>query len=148
MTRRRLNPFWIVLIPPAGLIMAGLLVSPDGCSAEGIPTRELFLGVGLFTLVTDIPLLAFLRYRQLGRLTPGEGWVDSTAEVMSVKRSRMYVGTRPVAVIDLLVHPPDGPPITIRHQQQMDEESLERLYVGSTVRTRMDPRDPERLLIV
>ncbi|MBN1433895.1 hypothetical protein JW921_03990 [Candidatus Fermentibacterales bacterium] len=138
---------YLMLVFPALLILAGLFFIPDRITDNGIPARPLAIGVGAFTLLLDLPVIAFLRYRLLGRTTPGSDWIESTGEIMSVRKSSIYRGESPVAVITLMVHPPGRPPFEVRHMQQVDEDYLQQLHPGSPVSLRLDPRNPARLVM-
>lgn len=73
--------------------------------------------------------------------------VDATATVDSMQEVGSQLGGGHQIDFELTVHPADGADYAVSTSQSMHEQSLKGVEQGATVMVKVDPDDPQSLLV-
>ena len=73
--------------------------------------------------------------------------VDATATVDSMQEVGSQIGGGHQIDFELTVHPSDGADYPVSTSQSMHEQSLKGVEQGATVAVKVDPDDPQSLLV-
>ena len=73
--------------------------------------------------------------------------VDATATVDSMEEVGSQIGGGHQIDFELTVHPADGADYAVKTSQSMHEQTLKGVEQGATVTVKIDPDDPQSLLV-
>ena len=73
--------------------------------------------------------------------------VDATATVDSMEEVGSQIGGGHQIDFELTVHPADGGDYAVKTSQSMHEQTLKGVEQGATVTVKIDPDDPQSLLV-
>jgi hypothetical protein len=73
--------------------------------------------------------------------------VDATATVVSMQEVGSQIGGGHQIDFELMVHPASGEDYAVSTSQSMHEQTLSGVEQGATVQVKVDPDDPQSLLV-
>lgn len=131
-----------------GFIIAGFLVPSDAETDDGHPLNIFFFVMaGMFFLSTaGVILWATLsnRRRQMIETT----WFDAQAEILEVGETGTYINNQPKIRFKLFVQSPVHPPCEVVHKQVIPLTALAQYQIGKTITVKVNPEDPQDILVV
>ncbi len=73
--------------------------------------------------------------------------VDATATITAARQTGAQINFNPVIELDLLVMMPSGVPMPVTRQETVGQLHLPRCQVGSTLKVKVEPSNPNGLWI-
>ncbi len=73
--------------------------------------------------------------------------VDATATITAARQTGAQINFNPVIELDLLVMMPSGVPMPVTRQETVGQLHLPRCQVGSTLKVKVEPSNPNSLWI-
>jgi hypothetical protein len=138
----------LLALPGLGMIAAGLLVSPDALTDDGMPLGTFLLAIGAFWLLTDATVvLVFLLVNRRRRSLAVNG-LDGTAVIVSVEETGTLINGIPLLRFVLRVNDGYRPEREVVHRATIPFTAIPRLQPGVTVRVKVHRENPDRLLIL
>lgn len=130
-----------------GFIIAGLLVPSDAETDDGHPLNIFFFFMaGMFFLSTfGIILWATLSNRRRQRIE--SSWYDAEAQILEVGETGTYINNQPRIKFRLQVNSPVHPPCEVVHKQVIPLTALAQYRAGGTITVKVNPEDPQDILI-
>ncbi|MBN2586616.1 MAG: hypothetical protein JXR55_04910 [Candidatus Fermentibacteraceae bacterium] len=131
-----------------GFIIAGFLVPPDAETDDGHPLNIFFfIMAGMFFLSTfGVIVWATLSNRRRQRIETT--WYDAPAEILEVGETGTYINDQPKIRFKLFVSSPVHPPCEVVHKQVIPLVALAQFQAGKTIMVKVNPEDPQDILIV
>jgi len=147
-TRINWGVFGIFGLLITGFIIAGFLVSPDAETDDGHPLNIFFFVMaGMFMLsIGGVLAWATLSNRRRERIE--NTWYDAQAEILEYGETGTYINNQPKIRFRLHVNSPVHPPCEVVHKQVIPLSALSKLEVGKVIMVKVNPEDPEDILLV
>ena len=130
-----------------GFLIAGFLVPHDAQTDDGYPLRYFlwFMG-GMFLLSTGgVVLWARASNRRRARIE--QNWLDAEAKILEVSETGTYINNQPKLRFRLHVESPMHPPREVVHKQVIPLLVLSQYQVGQTITVKVNPEDPDEILL-
>ena len=140
--------FGIFALVIVGFIIAGFLVSPKAKTDDGHPLNIFFWGMAGMFLLTNLAVLAWAQLSNRRRDRIEVTWVDAQAEILEVSETGTYINNQPRLRFRLAVNSPVHPYSEMVHKQVMPLTALAQLQVGNTITVKVNPDNPDDLMIL
>ncbi len=137
--------FGVIIV---GFIIAGFIVPEDARTDDGHQLNLFFfLMAGMFLLSTGgVILWATLSNRRRAMIE--QNWLDAPAKILEVSETGTYINNQPKIKFLLEVHSPMHPVCQVVRKQVIPYMALSQYQVGSTITVKVNPDDPEDVMIV
>jgi len=142
------NVFGIFALVIVGFIVAGFLVSPKAETDDGHPLNIFFWGMAGIFLLSNLVILTWAQLSNRRRDRIEVTWVDAQAEILEVSETGTYINNQPRLRFRLAVNSPVHPYCEVVHKQVMPLTALAQLQVGNTITVKVNPDNPEDLMIL
>ena len=131
-----------------GFIIAGFLVPSNAQTDDGHPLNIFFFVMaGMFLLSTGgVVLWATLSNRRRAMIE--QTWLDAEAKILEASETGTYINNQPKIRFILHVHSPMHPPCQVEHKQVIPLTAISQYQVGSTITVKVNPEDPQDILLV
>ncbi len=149
-TRIRINwdvfgTFALIIV---GFIIAGFLVSPKAETDDGHPLNVFFwLMAGLF-LLSILGILAWTQLSNRRRDRIEATWFDAHAEILEISETGTYINNQPKIRFRFQVNSPVHPPCEVVHKQVIPLTTLAQFQLGKTITVKVNPDDPQDIMIL
>ncbi len=131
-----------------GFFVAGFLVSPDSKTDDGHPLNIFFWVMGGFFLISNLGILLWVRFSNRRREYIETNWLDARAEILEMGETGTYINNQPKIRFKFHVDSPVHPPCEVVHKQVLPLTALSHFQVGKTVNVKINPDDPQDLMIL
>ncbi len=131
-----------------GFIIAGFLVSDDAKTDDGYPLDIFFWAMGGFFALIIGSLVLYSNLTNRKRALIEKTWYDAPAEILEVSETGTYINNQPRLKFLLHVRSPVHPPCDVVHKQVIPLTLLAHFSMGNTVNVKVNPENPEDILLV
>lgn len=131
-----------------GFIVAGFLVPDTAKTDDGHPLNVFFWSMGGFFALGIVLVLLFTMLSNRRKAHIEEYWHDAPAKILEVSETGTYINTQPKLKFVLNVTPPMHPPCRVIKKQVIPLLALAHYSVGKTITVKVNPENPEEILIV
>jgi hypothetical protein len=136
--------FGVIIV---GFIIAGFLVSDSAKTDDGHPLNYFFwIMAGMFLLTTGGVIL-WARISNRRRASIEQNWLDAEAKILEVSETGTYINNQPRLRFRLFVESPMHPPQEVIHKQVIPLTALAQYQAGMTITVKVNPEDPEDILL-
>ena len=139
--------FGIFALVVVGFIVAGFLVSPKAETDDGHPLNIFFWGMAGIFLLSNLVILAWVRFSNRRREYIEATWIDAQAEILEISETGTYINNQPKLRFRLSVNSPVHPYSEVVHKQVMPLTALAGLQVGNIITVKVNPNKPDDLMI-
>ena len=148
--RRGINwsVFGIFAVIIVGLIVAGFLVSPDSKTDDGHPLNIFFYGMAGLFLLNNLGLLPYVQLSNRRRDFIEATWFDAQAKILEISETGTYINNQPRLRFRLHETSPVHPPCEVVHKQVIPLTVLAQFQQGKTITVKVNPNDPQDILIL
>lgn len=130
-----------------GFIVAGFLVPDNAKTDDGYPLNIFFFVMGgFFALLIGI-LLLYTTFSNRRRALIENTWFDAPAEILEVSETGTYINNQPRLKFKLNVMSPSHGPCEVIHKQVIPLTALAQYSRGNTVTVKVNPENPEDILL-
>ncbi len=137
---------FVVLI--IGFVVAGFLVSNDAETDDGYPLNIFLWVMGGFFSLSIVVLFFFTKVSNKRRAHIEATWYDAPAEILEVSETGTYINNQPRLKFLLHVRSPVHPPCEVIHKQVIPLTALSQYTKGNTITVKVNPENPEDILLV
>ncbi len=137
---------FVVLI--IGFVVAGFLVSNDAETDDGYPLNIFLWVMGGFFSLSIVVLFFFTKVSNKRRAHIEATWYDAPAEILEVSETGTYINNQPRLKFLLHVRSPVHPPCDVIHKQVIPLTALSQYTKGNTITVKVNPENPEDILLV
>jgi hypothetical protein len=141
------NVFGIFALVIVGFIVAGFLVSPKAETDDGHPLNFFFWGMAGIFLLSNLAILGWVQLSNRRRDRIDATWFDAQAEILEISETGTYINNQPKLRFRLSVNSPVHPQCEVVHKQVMPLTVLSQLQVGKIITVKVNPDDPNDLMI-
>ena len=131
-----------------GFIVAGFLVSPKAETDDGHPLNIFFWGMAGMFLLSNLAVLAWSQLSNRRRERIEATWFDAQAEILEISETGTYINNQPKLRFRFSVNSPVQPHYEVVHKQVMPLTVLAQLQVGEIITVKVNPDDPQDILII
>ncbi len=148
--RRGINwsVFGIFAVVIVGFIVAGFIVSPKAETDDGHPLNIFFWGMAGMFLMSNLGILAWVKLSNRRRDRIETTWVDAQAEILEISETGTYINNQPKLRFRFYVNSHVHPPCEVVHKQVIPLTLLAQFQVGKTITVKINPDDPDDLMIL
>ena len=150
------NKIWIVttfpmLLVGVGMIVYGMMVSPEALTDDGYPLNSFLYVMGVFFIV--FPLLgAFGVYYYYKRINDRETFlmnegIKGEAEILSREQTGTYINEQPQVKFKLLITTPMEN-YELEHKEIVNLLDMGSIQVGRKIPVMVNPDNPRDILLV
>ena len=137
--------FGVIIV---GFIIAGSLVSPKAQTDDGHPLNIFFWGMAGMFLLTNGGVLLWVVLSNRKRERIEETWLDAEATILELSETGTYINNQPKIAFRLHVNSPFHPPCDITHKQVIPLTALAQYQQGTTIRIKVNPENPEDIMLL
>ncbi|MCK5785290.1 MAG: hypothetical protein KAH54_01885 [Candidatus Sabulitectum sp.] len=130
-----------------GFVIAGFLVSDDSKTDDGYPLNIFLWGMGGFFALGIAILLVFTTVSNRRKEFIENTWYDAPAEILEVSETGTYINNQPRLKFVLHVRSPVHPPCDVVHKQVIPLTVLAQYSKGATITVKVNPDNPEDILL-
>ena len=131
-----------------GFIVAGFLVSDTAETNDGYPLNIFLWAMGGFFALLIVSILLFTVLSNRRKAHIEKYWHDAPAEILEVSETGVYINNQPKLKFVLNVTSPMHSPCRIVKKQVIPLTALGHFSVGKTITVKVNPENPEDILIV
>lgn len=132
----------------AGFIIAGFLVSDNAKTDDGYPLNIFFWAMGGMFLLSTGGILAWAKLSNRRRSNIERTWLDAPAEILEVSETGTYINNQPRLKFRLFVRSPAHPSMEVVKKQVIPLTALAQYAKGTTINVKVNPNDPEDIMLV
>ncbi len=137
--------FGVIIV---GFIIAGFLVSPKAQTDDGYPLNIFFWGMAGIFLLTNGSIFLWVIFSNKRRERIEKVWLDAEATILELSETGTYINNQPRIKFYLHVNSPVHPPCDITHKQVIPLLALAQYQKGATIRIKVNPEDPEDIMLL
>ena len=131
-----------------GFIVAGFLVPGDAKTDDGHPLNIFFFVMAGFFFITNVGVITWATLSNRRRAHIESTWYDAPAEIIEVSETGTYINNQPKLKFKLLVQSPVHPSCEVIHKQVIPLTALSQYARGTTITVKVNPDNPEDILLV
>lgn len=147
-SRINLGVFTIFAVVIVGFIVAGFLVSPGSKTDDGHPLNIFFWGMAGMFLLSNLGVIIWVKLSNKKRDHIEITWLNARAEILEIGETGTYINNQPRIRFKFHVNSPVHPPCEVVHKQVVPLTSLALFQVGKTIDVKVNPDDPQDLMIL
>ncbi len=130
-----------------GFIIAGFLVSDDSKTDDGYPLNIFLWVMGGFFALGIAAVLVFTTVSNRRKEHIENTWYDAPAEILDVSETGTYINNQPRLKFLLHVRSPVHSPCDVVHKQVIPLTALAQYSKGNTITVKVNPDNPEDILL-
>ncbi len=137
--------FGILII---GFIIAGFLVPDNSKTDDGYPLDIFMWAMGGIFALSIGSIILYSTFTNRKRAFIENTWYDAPAKILDVSETGTYINNQPRLKFVLQVRSPVHPPCDVVHKQVIPLTSLATYSKGNTINVKVNPDNPEDILLV
>ncbi|MCA9618352.1 MAG: hypothetical protein KC731_05005 [Myxococcales bacterium] len=135
------------LVLPIGFIIAGILADPNATTDDGYPLDKFFYVMAAFFFVGPVILIVMGVRARRRKARFDERGIQGVGQILQVEQTGVRINDQPQLALTLLVHAGNIPPYQTTVKQVVNLVDLPNVQPGASLPLKVDPDDPQDILI-